>query len=167
MKRTCPITPVHIPGVENAMTDIPSRSFGSVREWHCVTDSDLLTLFNSRFPLPTQGSWTVFRITSKIAMRVTSVLLMKDISLDAWRRLPRIGRHTGTIGAPMSHLWEWTLTFRGSGTLRESGSSPALPQGCEEVSTEEGSASRLQQSLALLQPLARRSPWPATTTQQN
>ena len=34
----CPITPCHIPGVENTMTDIPSLSFGSVPEWHCKTD---------------------------------------------------------------------------------------------------------------------------------
>jgi len=43
----CPITPVHIPGDENAMTDIPSWSFGSVAQWFCQTDDDVLTLFNS------------------------------------------------------------------------------------------------------------------------
>ena len=66
----CPITPVHIPGVENSMTDIPSRSFGSVAEWYCKTDNDLLTLFNARFPLPGQASWTVFQLTSKASVCV-------------------------------------------------------------------------------------------------
>jgi len=28
------LTPLHIAGVENAITDIPSRSFGSVNKWH-------------------------------------------------------------------------------------------------------------------------------------
>jgi hypothetical protein len=31
IKQSCPLTPVHIPGIENALTDIPLRSFGSVR----------------------------------------------------------------------------------------------------------------------------------------
>ena len=60
VKQSCPITPIHIPGIENALTDIPSRSFGSVLEWHCNSHNDLLTLFNSKFPLPSQASWTVF-----------------------------------------------------------------------------------------------------------
>jgi hypothetical protein len=35
LHRVCPLTPVHIPGVENALADIPSRSFGSNPEWFC------------------------------------------------------------------------------------------------------------------------------------
>jgi hypothetical protein len=33
IQQTCPLTPVHIPGMENALTDIPSCSFGSVKEF--------------------------------------------------------------------------------------------------------------------------------------
>jgi hypothetical protein len=33
--------PAHIPGVENQMTDIPSRSFGSNPEWQCCNDDKL------------------------------------------------------------------------------------------------------------------------------
>jgi hypothetical protein len=32
---TCPLTPLHIAGTHNAMTDIPSRLFGSNPVWHC------------------------------------------------------------------------------------------------------------------------------------
>jgi hypothetical protein len=32
IKKACPLTPVHIPGVENALMDIPSCLFGSVKE---------------------------------------------------------------------------------------------------------------------------------------
>ena len=161
LQGACPITPVHIPGVENAMTDIPSRSFGSVREWHCQTDAELLTLFNNRFPLPGQASWTVFQMTSKVFTRVISVLRMQDIALEEWRRLPRIGAHIGNIGAPMSHLWEWSLTFRGSAMLPGSESSQDLQPESGAAATEGGSGSRLQQSLAQLQPLDRRYLWPA------
>ncbi len=53
IKKTCSLTPVHIPGVENAPTYIPSCSFGSVKEWECKTNNDLRTLFNL-FPSQTR-----------------------------------------------------------------------------------------------------------------
>ncbi len=59
-----PLTPLHIAGVDNTMTDIPLRSFGSEQKWHCITDADFLTLYNASFPLPTQASWTVYRLSS-------------------------------------------------------------------------------------------------------
>ncbi len=95
IKQTCPLTPVHIPGIENALTDIPLRSFGSVKEWECKTDGELLTLFNKKFPLPKQTSWTCFQFDTKVTMRMISVLQMKGITLAKWQRLPRIGRRTG------------------------------------------------------------------------
>ena len=166
LRRACPITPVHIPGVENAMTDIPSRSFGSVAEWFCKTDLDLLTLFNARFPLPGQASWTVFRITSRVFMRVISVLRMQDIALEEWRRLPKIGGHIGNIGAPMSNLWGWSLTFRRLATLQGSASLQDSQPESDGDAMGEGSGSRLRQSLAQLQPLDRRSLWPASSIQR-
>jgi hypothetical protein len=55
INKTCPLTPVHIPGVENALTDIPSRLFCSVKEWEYKTDNDLLTLFNQNKSPPKPG----------------------------------------------------------------------------------------------------------------
>jgi len=65
IKQSCPITPVHIPGIENVLTDIPSRSLGSIPEWHCTTNNEFLTLFNSQFPLPNQASWTYSNSTQE------------------------------------------------------------------------------------------------------
>jgi hypothetical protein len=81
IQQTCPLTPVHIPGVKNALTDIPLHSFGSVKEWECKSDTEFLTLFNKKFPLPQQASWTVFRFGSKVITRVISALQMKGITL--------------------------------------------------------------------------------------
>jgi len=162
----CPLTPIHIPGKQNTMTDIPSRSFGSVPEWHCRTNHDLLTLFNRTFPLPGQGYWTVFQLNSALAMKVTSVLRMRHTTLEEWRRLPKIGAHIGKIGPPMSNLWGWTLTYRGSHSYIECESSQASRQECDKAATVEDAASRLAQSLALSRPLARRSRWPVRETQQ-
>jgi hypothetical protein len=36
----CPLTPQHIKGKENSITDIPSRSFGSVPQWHFKSNND-------------------------------------------------------------------------------------------------------------------------------
>jgi hypothetical protein len=166
VKQSCPITPIHIPGIENALTDIPSRSFGSIPEWHCNSHNDLLTLFNSKFPLPSQASWTVFQFDSGVITRVISALQMKGITLGEWQRLPTIGRHIGQIGPSMSDLWDWTLMHRGYSTRPKCGSSPGSPPESDKVSTAGASASRLEQSLALSRPLDRRSRWPVAPTQQ-
>jgi hypothetical protein len=80
--RVSPLTPLHVPGEENDMTDIPSRSFGSVAKWFCKTDEDLLTLFNSSFPLPDQNTWTVYRPSREIVSRICSVLQMQVLEMD-------------------------------------------------------------------------------------
>jgi hypothetical protein len=89
---TCPITPLHITGEENHMTDIPSRSFGSEPKWHCKSHTDLLTLFNNLFPRPSQNSWTVFQISYVVGMRVTSVLQMTDFNWNSGGDYQRSGK---------------------------------------------------------------------------
>jgi hypothetical protein len=164
IQKTCPLTPVQNPGVEHALTDIPSRSFGSVKEWECKSDTNFLTLFNTKFPLPQQASWTVFRFGSKMITRVISTLRMTGITLAEWQRLPRIGKHTGQIGRGMSGLWDWTLLYRGSSTRPECTHLPGSPHGSGRACSEGESVSRLERSLALSRPLGRRSRWCALPT---
>ena len=153
-------TPMHIAGVNNSLTDIPSRSFGSDASWHCKTDDQLLTLFNRMFPLPNQACWTVFRISSKLAMRVISILRMKAFTAGEWRRLPRKGRLIGSGGSPMSSLWEWTHTFAKHPTTTEFVPCLDLPPVSGPASMAEKSKFELEQLVALSRPLARRSLWP-------
>ncbi len=160
LAKASPLTPMHIAGVNNSLTDIPSRSFGSDAAWHCKTDNDLLTLFNSTFPLPTQASWTVYHISSAIATRVISILQMKVFTADEWRRLPKKGGYIGTIGSPMSTLWEWTHTFNKRPTNTEYVPCLDLPPAFEWEHMADGSKYALERSIALSQPLARRSLWP-------
>jgi hypothetical protein len=56
IQQTYPLTPVHIPGMENALMGIPSCSFGSIKEWEFKTNDNLLTLFNQKKSLPHQAS---------------------------------------------------------------------------------------------------------------
>ena len=84
MMGASPLSTVHVAGIQNLMTDIPSRSFGIMKKWHCDNDHDLLTLYNSNFPLLNQRSWTVYQVSSKISTRILSVLRMHITSLDEW-----------------------------------------------------------------------------------
>jgi hypothetical protein len=166
IQKASPLTPLHIAGVQNQMTDIPSRSFGSEPRWFCKTDNDLLTLFNKLFPLPNQASWSVFQPSPAICTRVISVLRMKDTTTDEWRRVPQRGTWLGGTGPPMSGLWDWTLSYRSHLTPPPSEQSQGLQDEYGPDSTAEDAKSQLRQSLALSQPLARRSPWPLEPTQQ-
>jgi hypothetical protein len=164
--KTCPLTWVHIPGMENSLTDIPSRSFGSVKEWACNNDNYFLTLFNRTFPLPNQALWTTFCFTTKMTIHVISVLRMKGTTLDKWQQLPKIGQHTGDIGQTMSGLWDWTLIYRGLGTRRTCASSLDSPPASTEGPMGKGSTSRLERLLALSWLLDRRLCWPVEKIQQ-
>ena len=160
-----PLTPLHIAGSSNSMTDIPSRSFGSVGEWHCKTDDDLLTMFNSRFPLPAQNSWSVYRPSRKLCMRVISILRMQHSTMDEWRRLPRPGKRVSGTGVSTSRLWDWTLTFRKPSSDAANELLPGSQTGSDQDSTAENAKLELEQSLRRSLPLARRSLWPLDGTQ--
>ena len=166
LAKASPLTPLHIAGVNNSLTDIPSRSFGSDAGWYCKTDEQLLTLFNSTFPLPNQGSWTVFHLSSEIATRVISILRMKVFTADEWRRLPKKGRFTGNVGLPMSSLWEWTHTFNKRRTDTEFVPCLDLPRGSDQASMAAAGKFALAQSVAQSRPLARQSLWPMESTQR-
>jgi hypothetical protein len=105
IQRACPLTPIHIEGKRNAISDVPSRLFGSNPTWKYDTDADLLTLFNPMFPLPHQNLWTDFHLICKVVMCVISTLRTTHFALDDWRRLPRVGRQVGVICAHTSNLW--------------------------------------------------------------
>lgn len=159
-----PLTPFHIRGVYNSMTDIPSRSWGSNSDWHCESPEDLRKLFNKTFPLPKQASWTVFLVSKELSTRVISVLRHRHLSLGEWRRLPPPGRNIGRIGPAMSGLWAWTLSYRTNRTKTQSSPSPVLPLESEQDSTETEPKSELVQYLQLSRPLERRFPWPSAPT---
>jgi hypothetical protein len=99
--KTCPLTTLHIEGKRNSISNVPSRSFGSTPAWHCTLDKSFLTLFNSLFPLPSQNSWTGFRLNSKVVMRVISKVVMRVI--------PRFGRSIP--------IWKGGADYQKSGIL--------------------------------------------------
>jgi hypothetical protein len=154
-QQACPLTPMHIEGKCNAITDVPSPLFGSNPAWHCNTDSDLLMLFNSMCPLPNQLSWTVFHLNCGMVTCVILALQINPFVLDNWRQLPKVGRHVGDIGAPTSNLWRWIHTFSTPPSKHGSAASQALPLRHEQDTSVADDKSRAAQLLVQSRPLAR------------
>jgi hypothetical protein len=166
LQRACPLTPIHIEGDCNAISDVPSHLFGSNPAWKCDNDYDLLTLFDSLFPLPDKNSWTVFRLNCKLVTRVTSILRTRLFELAEWRRLSKIGRHVGKIGAPTSNQWGWIRTLMAHHSKPGSDASRGLPNGCEPAFLGMDDRFKVLQYHRLSRPLARQSRWPAMLTPQ-
>ncbi len=162
----CPLTPMHIEGKCHAIANVPSQSFGSNPAWTCMSNSELLTLFNTHFPLPPKQSWTVYRPNYTVVRHVTFALRMKPFVLDSWRRLPIRGRCIGKIGAPTSNTWAWIRIYNSSHTPHEFNASRGLQPKHKQVSMDTYDRSREAQSLALSWLLARQLLWPAMKTQQ-
>ncbi len=159
IKKACPLTPLHVAGKQNSMADMASRSFGSIPKWICTSDASFSQTFNMLFPLPAQNTWTVFCLSNSVYMRVISVLRMTDSTLAEWQRIPKIGQQNGRIGAPMSNLWEWTLTLNLPPIPNELDYSLGLQRERERDTMVAENKSKLQQSLQLSRALARRLHW--------
>ncbi|KAL3793071.1 hypothetical protein HJC23_003079 [Cyclotella cryptica] len=92
MQKASPLTTLHIAGQSNAMTDVPSRSFGSEAKWHCSSDTAFLTLYNSLFPLPNQNSWNLFRLSCAASFysgRVATSTKSRESHWARWETLVR------------------------------------------------------------------------------
>jgi hypothetical protein len=157
---------MHIEGKQNAISDVPSKSFGSNPKWTCKFDDNLLTLSNSMFPLPMQKSWTVYCPNCAVVTCVISILQMKPFALDDWRQLPKVGQHVGKIGAHMSEQWGWIRTYSRYPSPNQSDASQALQPEPKQDTMKKDDRVNVAWSLAQSWPLVRRFPWPATTTQQ-
>ncbi len=164
-QKACPFTPIHITGKRMAIADFPSRSFGSNPAWHCNSDDELLSLFNSTFPLPSQQSWMIFYLNCRTVMRMISTLRMKPFVLDDWRRLPSPGKLVGNIGKPTSHLWDSIRTYNRQILNNEFAASQDSPSALAQVTMDEDDRYRLQQLQELLR-LGRWYPWLSDTIQQ-
>ena len=164
-KGVSPLSTLHIAGKKNEMTDIPSRSFGSEKKWLCPvdkTESALFEMYNSHFPLPNQNSWTVFRPSQKIMSLIFSALRTEVLDMDAWRRLPKPGRHIGKSGFATAKLFEWTVACRGSHSRTDATQHSRSPQPSGQGDSPAEVRSELERCRRRSRPLTRRLPWTST-----
>ena len=159
--KACPITPLHIPGRHNRISDIPSRSFGYKKEWHFVDDNEFLTFFNSQFPLPDQQLWQMCQPSTKISSRICHSLLTPGSGTLDWRKLPKLATNIGGTGSSSRGLWEWILTSTQelSPTTNGSGPSPSSGQPSDKDFMATVNKLLAEQLARQSPPLDRRSPW--------
>ena len=146
---------MHIPGPENSISDIPSRSFWKKVKWYCNSDNDFLTMFNEKFPLPSQNSWSLFQIPKRLSSRVISILLTQASTTHEWTRLSKARTSTLTRGVPMRKLWEWTLGCRKRTDSTNTRSEPSQDSGQESKQDTSATDARLA-----LRRYSFRSHWP-------
>ena len=158
------LTSLNISGEENAMTDIPSRSFGSNISWFCKNDTDLLNLFNKNFPLPNQASWNVLSPSNSVSMKVISVLWMQHLEMFKWLQIRKERKHVGKIGVTLSDIWDWSLGYRMPHTRSEFGASHALQLVYTQADMVKENNLQLAQYLGSSSSLEIRSLWPMKAT---
>jgi hypothetical protein len=110
---------------------------------------------NLLFPLPNQNSWTIFHLNCKVVTCVTSALQTTPFDLAKWRGLPKVRRHIGKIGAPMSNLWGWIRTLTTHPSKPKCNASRDLPSAYNQNSLDRDDRYKVVQSLRQSQPLAR------------
>ena len=79
------------------MADVSSRAFKQGKYFHAVTN--ILSFFNSNFPLPQSRSWHEHKVPRKLSWRVISSLLGEQLSMESLTRLPKLGTSIGVTGA--------------------------------------------------------------------
>lgn len=139
--KTLPLIPLDIAGVNNVMTDTLSRLFGSDPKWHCCTNEQFLTLFNSTFPLPLQRSWTLSTFPPQSVWEWFTYC-RRGISL--WTNRGNYQK----LGKILELLGLLRCTF---------GSGPTSTK--NKIHTGDNNKSKLEQLIAWSWPLARRYLW--------
>ncbi|MEM7495226.1 MAG: hypothetical protein AAF471_03635 [Myxococcota bacterium] len=167
-----PFHSLSIAGVDNAIADIPSRSFrqrasdGKVFDW---STQKLISHFNAVFPLPQMHSWREFHLNASLRSKVYSELRTTASRRASWTQITKIGSVTGASGPSSS--WKTSECHPGSIPLlfpRPFNSSAFLQNGFgREPIPRNVNASVRQQLLSRFVPSARPTKWLASPIQHS
>ena len=158
-RKVSSLTPLHIAGENNKMADVVSRAFKS-GTFAKAANTNLISYFNSTFPLPQKKLWTEFHIPQNLVSRVISCLRGELLPMGSLIRLPKLDKNIGSTGATMPHSVESTLSSKASkSTSKGHLSSQPLLRGSGQEYTVEELKSWFKASQTRLQPSARPSNW--------
>ena len=79
-------------------------------KWHCTTDEEFLTLFDSKLSLPQQNSWTLCHLPKEMCSKVILVVVTQHSEKEERQQLTSKKTSTGNSCVPMHNLWEWDLS---------------------------------------------------------
>ena len=142
---------VHVAGYLNVIGDIPSRSFGYSKEWHCTNYSKFLSLISSKLPLPHQSSWQGLRLYFALSTKVISELGTKASPMGDWKKLQRIGKSFGCSGVPIAKPLELNYTWRKLIYRPKQGLQQDLQAECEKEATAAENRYKLEQCVQHLE----------------
>jgi hypothetical protein len=157
-KAASSITPLSIAGDDNDMADIVSRAFKNGKYFEA--ENNLLTYFNSHFPLPQNASWQECRIPKEWISRVIACLRGEQLPMAWLQRLPKTGKNTGIIGVPTPlHATSVPSLTTSPPPSKEISSSQLSLRGSGQVCTAEELRSKFKASRMRSRPSPRPSNW--------
>lgn len=160
INETSPLAMLSIPGKLNLLADFASRSFNSHQpEFYCKTDTEFLTRFNSRFPLPQKHCWQLFRLSDKNMSLVSSELQMQPQTMGSWRRITMKHTSIGVIGKHSPRTLVWTPVSLPPPMMSNSPPSEPLLNGSGKAMAAAEIESALKPSKSRFGPSARRLKW--------
>ena len=154
-RQTSSILPLYIQGIDNVMADVLSRAFKQGAYFHA--QANLVSYFNSHYPLPQNKSWTEFTVPKKLSWRVISCLRGELLPMESLIRLPKRSKNIGNTGAPTQQLANPTQSSRESLPYTKPSSSPVSLQGSGQVLSETALKSKFNPLVKLSRPSQR--PW--------
>ena len=152
---SAPFLVCSIPGSANDMADVASR-YHSDPVLQARAPS-LLHYFNTFFKQ--EDSWEEFHLPRRLILRVMSSLRGTQLTLESWRRLPKLEKNTGKNGASMQSWSRSTPSSNLPIPSSETWSSPHSLHGSGLATTARAVKSEFKESLMPFRPSARRSNW--------
>jgi hypothetical protein len=155
------LTTLNIPGTDNEMADISSRTFKQGA--HFAQKISLTKLFNTKFPLPKQNYWTELKIPSKWTSRVMSCVRGEQLTMESLLKLPKPGKNIGNTGQNMSTNGSKTYSSNKQQTYKKESYSQHLLRGSGQASTAADLKSKFLRSKRRLRPSPRPQNWQENT----
>ena len=154
--QAAPLLTVGIPGIENTMADVASRSF--IDTTYTKSNKSFLQTFSDQFPLKTT-CWKEFHICQRVYSRVISCLRGEPLTMASWLKIPRQEKNIGLIGNITQHSTTKIHTSKPAPMQNKSSSSWLLLLGSGQATTEKESRLPYKQLLKRLQPSPRPANW--------
>jgi len=153
-----PLTPFHLPGTANQMTDFASCSFTTLPKNHAF-----LTKFPSLFPLPQDVLWHLFQPHSSTTGKVFSALQTTMLPMVWWLQTTSKGNLTGATGSNL--CWPMLIcTFKAFIAMTKCPSYKPSLSGPDRETWAEDTRSKPEPSKMPSLQLARPSNWMASQT---
>jgi hypothetical protein len=158
IRQASSLLPMNIAGKDNAMlADIPSRAFKNGEFFHAK--EDIVSFFNSTFPLPQGLSWKGFKLPEKLASRVISCLRGEQLQMESLYKLPKLEKGIGKIGQGIASNATQIHSSQAIHHVNAPSSSPLLPPELGPALTVEEIKLRFKRSRMRSRPSPRPANW--------